>query len=193
MTFNRTPKQIQDDMDQTTRDGLMSLAHTFFWMAMLVGLGFAMYSCTGPTLAPALSGMRHARNPAPEGASPTNTKEVSEWIAHLTNHIGGSCCGEGDKYDVEISEMPTCKEGLYDKDPGTATVIEPSPRPVVTQDHELIEKPKIKGNLTFQFGCSKVTHERFGNPLPHAIAFIGVDSFGAIQTVYCVVPLPPGS
>jgi hypothetical protein len=158
---------------------------------VLAGFLVGLYACS-PTLAPAMSGMRHLPKAAP-GIPPTNSKEISEWIARLTTHINGGCCGEGDAYPIEISEMPTCKEGLYDKDPGTATVTNPAPVDIVTQNLEIIHKPQIHGPLTFTFGCSKVTHEKYGNPLKTAIAFLSVDTLGNIQVVYCVVPLPPGS
>ena len=152
---------------------------------------FGAYACT-PTLAPALSGPRSLPKAAP-GSKPTNSKEVSEWITRLTTHINGSCCGEGDAYPIEISEMPTCKEGLYDGEPGAATVTNPAPGDIITQNLEIVQKPVIKGPLGFTFGCSQLTHEKYGNPLSHAIAFITVDTLGNINKIWCVVPLPPGS
>lgn len=159
----------------------------FLVTACIVGA----YTCS-PTLAPALSGKPNLPKAAP-GTKPTNSAEISDWITRLTTHINGSCCGEGDAYPIEIDEMPTCKEGLYDKDEGSAHVTNPAPVDIVTQDLDIIHKPVIKGKLGFTFGCSKLTHEKYGNPMSHALAFITTDTLGNIMNVWCVVPLPPGS
>ena len=153
-------------------------------------LWIGLYACS-PTLAPAQGWLMPPK--APEGTPPTNSPTLGEWYRSLRNRDGSPCCGEGDAYPVEISEMPTCKEGLYDKEPGAATVTNPAPADIITQDLKIIKKPPLKGNLAFSFGCSRVTHEKYGNPLKTAIAFITPDSLGNIATVWCVVPLPPGS
>lgn len=143
------------------------------------------YACS-PTLAPA-----QGWNPppkAPEGTPPTNSPELARWYAALRNRDGSPCCGEGDSYPVEILEEPS----LDGKKMGTAVITDPNPGNVVMADRTIITKPPITGPLQFQYHYSHVVHERYGMPLHHAIAFLRVAN-GQIITVYCVVPLPPGS
>ena len=143
------------------------------------------YACS-PTLAPAQ--IWNAPPKAPEGTPPTNSPELQHWYMSLRNKDGSPCCGEGDAYPVEVLEEPS----LNDKKMGVAVVTNPAPGDVVTADRTIITRPRITGPLEFKYYYSHVVHERFGMPLRHAIAFLRVIN-GQIVTVYCVVPLPPGS
>lgn len=122
----------------------------------------------------------------------TNAADIQAWFKHLTNHMHGSCCGEGDAYPAEIE-----KDATPNSD-GVGHVTDPRGKEVWVDGRLLKTKKTIVGNLHFRFKWHQVTQEADGNPFNHAEVFLHLDENGQVMRstdgpwydgVYCVAPL----
>lgn len=135
--------------------------------------------------------------PAPEDANhpDTNPPAIRDWMVHLSNRVGGQCCGDGDGYPAMIDEQPTATL------PGHGHVIDPSRKEIWVHGRMIKARPALKGDLNFTFWHYQETPETLGTPLTTAFVFLNVDLNTGLITpmpawpegVFCVVPLPPGS
>ncbi len=127
----------------------------------------------------------------------TNPPEIRKWFETLTNHQGGSCCGEADGYPAAIDQEATPDH------PGRGHVIDPSAKEIWVNGKHLKTRPKLTGDLTFEFSWNHVTLEQQSNPFEYAYVFVNVSddgngnfhinrntSWGLYPGIYCVVPLP---
>lgn len=154
-----------------------------YFLAFVVGLALAWIF--GPFILPAPS--QELRN--------TNPPEIRKWFETLQNHMGGSCCGEADGYPAAIDEEATPTHI------GRGHVLDPSAKEIWVNGVHLKTRPKLSGDLTFEFTYNQVTKEQQGNPFGYAYVFVntvddGNGNFhinkasGLWQGIYCVVPLP---
>jgi hypothetical protein len=103
-----------------------------------------------------------------------------------------SCCDFGDAYPCEIleeAEPHTLEWGrlrITDTTPRTLRI--PTPTGAVREKFRsrITDDPPI-----YRYQGMKVTRERDGNPTSTAWVFAYVND-GKLDTIYCVVPLPPG-
>lgn len=126
----------------------------------------------------------------------TSAKEIQRWFQYLTNHINGACCGEGDGYpaEIDIEATPT--------HPGKGHVSDPSGKEIWVGGYLIKTKPRLVGDLAFEFNWDRVTQERQGNPFDTAYVFLIVRDHGDGTAdiarnnelypdgVYCVAPIP---
>ncbi len=111
-----------------------------------------------------------------------------------------SCCDAGDGYPIIIDEEaypPHIGRELN----GRAHVTDPSAKMLLIPDgkggYGKKYRPKMEGPLDFKFSADKVVREIDGNPTKTAWVFCAVEypqseHPGYMNTVYCIVPVPPG-
>lgn len=112
---------------------------------------------------------------------------VVQWFESLKQPDSprASCCGKADAYPVRIEQEPV---GDAPDQMGTAVVTDGSP--IKFPDGKV--RTAIPNGTTFNFPLSKLNQLKDGNPTKTAWSFMSYYS-DTVQTIWCVIPLPPGS
>ena len=121
----------------------------------------------------------------PHGWDPNNP--VAQWFESLKqpNKPKASCCGKSDAYTIVIEQEPI---GDKDGEMGTAHITDGS---AITFPDESKRIP-IPDGTVFKFPLSKMNPLQNGNPTKTAWVFLSWNArLQKIETIYCVIPLPP--
>lgn len=118
--------------------------------------------------------------------------EIAAWFSNIHRKDGFPCCGVADAYSIHIlveadPRRPEEQTGLAEIGDGRE----------LTLMHGSVHRPSLPDGLQFRFKFAQISREVDGNPTSSAWAFLSVadrrgDGPNAINTVFCVVPLPPG-
>ena len=105
------------------------------------------------------------------------------------------CCGKGDMYEADVYDIDGYDHGRKECE---AEVTDGSAK----KWPDGTARTAIANGTKFTFPCSKVNPPKDGNPTGHAQAFLSVVKkkadngswvFDKINSLYCFVPLQPGS
>lgn len=112
-----------------------------------------------------------------------------------------SCCDAGDGYPIRILQEPWPPH-IGTEYNGVAEVTDRSAKTLVIKNHDGTYRKKYRpewtGDPVFKFPGNKLTRELEGNPTKTAWVFAGLGATdgsnqGTLQTIYCIVPLPPSA
>ena len=114
--------------------------------------------------------------------------QLAEWFMSLRRKIDNfSCCGSGDGYAARI--LVEADPSRPWDDTGIAEILDGKE---LNLPHG-VHRNSLPDGLQFRFSYNKMTAEKSGNPTPYQWAFLRVDMGHVITSVYCIVPLLPGT